>query len=157
MLTVNFGKIIRPSTSILLTNRVIEACKDVPDFLVDERLVTSKNSSKNPLGDIGRLKLYGGMDIILFSVPTLKNLSPLLKMISSNVIGIIVLWDADGNADIPQLAATRNEILSRRRVPVLHIYAGKNELDKTLIRDYRTMFGLKADDPAFTLSSPRKA
>jgi len=156
MLTVNFGKILVASTSMILTNRFIEACKDVPDFLVDERLVTSKYSSKNTLGDIGRLKLYGGMDIILFSVPTLKNLSPLLKMISSNVIGIIVLWDEDGNADIPQLAATRNEILSRRRVPVLHIYAGKNELDKTLIREYRNMFGLKADDPVFTLSSPRK-
>lgn len=156
MLTVNFGKLLVASTSPVLTNRFVKACQDLPGFLVSPRIASARYSSANALGDLGVLRLYGGTEIIPFAVPAVKGMNPLLKAVLANTVGLLLLWDDEGEAEIPNLALTRNEILSKRRVPAVHVYAGKNELDKALINEYRKLLGLKHDDPVFSLFSQHK-
>lgn len=156
MLGVNFGKVLVASTSTPLTERFVEACKDLPGFLASPRIIPAGWSSEKVLGELGSLRLYGGTDFILFAIPALKGMAPLIKAVSSNTVGLILLWDEEGEANIPDLISARAELLSRRRVPLVYAYAGKEELDRDRVRGYRKMFNLKQDDPVFSLSSPRE-
>ncbi|MBI5598674.1 MAG: DUF4388 domain-containing protein [Deltaproteobacteria bacterium] len=166
MLAVNFGKLLIASTAAALTRRFVEASAALPDFfprLMDEDTAalgrpTGKEArmGEDCLGDLGVLKLYGGMEVVFFSVPTVGGMSPLIKTLSGNVIGLVLLWDSSSEAGIPGLISTRNDVLSRRRVPVMHIHAGDTEPDKAIVKKYRTMLNLKQDDPVFTLTVPRK-
>jgi hypothetical protein len=150
MLSVNFGKIFIASTSPKLSKEFIYACKKLPGFSIDLKMASSRKAKGERIGEIGKLKLYGGLEVILFSVPTSQTLAPLLKAFSSNLIGLLLLWDEQNADELSQLVSTKNNILSRRRVPVLHIFGGSKGLDRELSASFKKTFNLKHDEPLFT-------
>ncbi len=156
MLFVNFGKIFVASSSSAVTNEFIMHCKDMPNFLVDRRLATATKLNEHLFGDLGTLSIYGGMDIILFSVPVVGNINPLLSAFSNNVIGLVMLWDEEGEDSFQEMVAIKRDTLSKRRVPVLHIYCGKKMLDRLLVEKYRKLLNLKQDEHIFMLGSKKQ-
>jgi DNA-binding response OmpR family regulator len=150
MLSVNFGKIFIASTSPKLSKEFIYACKKLPGFSIDLKMASSRKAKGERIGEIGKLKLYGGLEVILFSVPTSQTLAPLLKAFSSNLIGLLLLWDEQNADELSQLVSTKNNILSRRRVPVLHIFGGSKGIDRELSASFKKTFNLKHDEPLFT-------
>ncbi|MCK4738480.1 MAG: DUF4388 domain-containing protein [Deltaproteobacteria bacterium] len=86
MRNIDAGKIFLVSTKDSLIENFIHECSELPDFTV-------KNSGLAQLGEMCRLSLYGDMDIAIFYVPTAVELTPLITALSSNLIGIVLLWD----------------------------------------------------------------
>jgi DNA-binding response OmpR family regulator len=150
MLSVNFGKIFIASTSPKLSKDFVYACKGLPGFSINPKIASSRKAKGERIGEIGRLKLYGGLEIVLFSVPTSQTMTPLLKAFSSNLIGLVLLWDERGSDELSQLVSTKNNILLRRRVPVLHIFGGSKGIDRELSASFKKTFNLKHDEPLFT-------
>src|SRR3990167_8001859 len=76
MEAATFGKIFIVSTNDNLIMSLVDSCKELSGFSVNRQFITSPIHRENPLGDIATLKLYGGMDIVLFAVPLNLKLKP---------------------------------------------------------------------------------
>jgi CheY-like chemotaxis protein len=151
MLSVNFGKIFIASASPEISKGFFYACKGLPGFIINPKIASSHNANGGHIGEMGALKLYGGLDVVFFSVPTSSSMGPLLKAFSTNLIGLVLLWDERSSEEIPHLVGTKKNILSQRRVPVLHIYGGARELDRELAASFKKALELKHDEPLFTI------
>ena len=149
MEVATFGKIFIVSTNDNLIMSLVDSCKELSGFSVNRQFITSPIHRENPLGDIATLKLYGGMDIVLFAVPLNLKLKPMWKAFSRGMIGMMMLCDSEGMKDIEQLVTMKNYILSIRRIPILHTFAAAHEIDKRQEEDFRKALGMKRDEPLF--------
>ena len=64
-------------------------------------------------------------------------MGPFLNAFIANLIGMAVIWGDEDDEVLKEFANTRKEITSRRRIPVLYIYAGKAALGKEAAIKYR--------------------
>jgi len=158
--SLNYGKIFLISTSGNIVEGFIELCRRIPGFKIIYKSASFTPTSKeNPLGTIAILKLYGGMEIHLFSIPTVKNMGPIWKSFSSNLIGLVLLWDEEGGKEIKEMVDAKQEILLQRRVPVVHVFADTaDDKDggghkKAFNLKYKKAFNLKLDEPIFKMDS----
>jgi DNA-binding response OmpR family regulator len=149
MLSVNFGKIFIASTSSKLSKDFIHTCTALPGFSINPKITSSPHSKGERIGEIGTLKLFGGLEVILFSVPTSQTMAPLLNAFSCNLIGLLLLWREESARELSQLVGTKNNILSCRRVPVIHIFGGSEGIDRKLSASFKKTFNLKHDEPLF--------
>ena len=144
---LNHGKILLVSTGSSVMADFLNECRRIPGFSTNQRSAFSEIALVNPLGEVGSFRLYGGMDLVLFSIPTVKNMGPLWRAFSTGLAGLILLWDAEGEGMVRDLAAAKRDILLKRRVPVAHACrAGVNQ------GACRKELGLKPNDPMFTFS-----
>lgn len=146
---VNYGRVMLISTSGALASDFIKRCKVIPGFSMNSRSSFQQISLENPLGEISAIKLYGGMDITLFSIPTVRSMGPLWRAFSENLIGVVLLWDAESEAFLAELEGAKKDILGKKRVPVLHVFSG--EVSKEAGARYRAALGLRPDELLFKL------
>jgi CheY-like chemotaxis protein len=146
---VNFGKIFIVSTNDNLIVSLVDSCKGIPGFSVNRQFITSPIHRENPFGDIATLKLYGGMDVVLFAVPLNENMRPLWKAFSKNMIGMMLLCDNEGMKEANQLAYIKNSILSVRRLPILHTIAAEHDIDKKQEEEFRKIMAMRRDEKVF--------
>lgn len=147
LFNMNCGKIFLISTSAGLASSFIGLCKSLPGFTVNTKSAFPQISLVNPLGDSATLRLHGGMDLLIFSIPSVKNMGPLWRAFSGNITGLILIWDEEGEKDITELAGAKRDILASRRIPVVHVCASKNTPDAAL----REALGLRPEEAAFGL------
>ena len=150
MEAVSFGKIFVLYTSDNMVMNFIDCCKDLPGFSVNRQFITSPVHRKNPIGELATLKIYGGMDIVLFAIPFNVKMKPLWKAFSKNMIGMMILCDEEGMKDVKQLALIKNYILSIRRAPVLHILGADHGSGKREEEEFRKTLEVKRDERIFT-------
>ncbi|MBI5587172.1 MAG: DUF4388 domain-containing protein [Deltaproteobacteria bacterium] len=148
-MNLNYGKIFLLSTSGPLASDFIKRCKVIPGFSMNTKSSFSQIAIENPLGEISAIKLYGGMDITLFSIPTVRNMGPLWRAFSENLIGVVMLWDEQGADELSELETAKKDILSKKRVPVLPVFYG--QAAKGADEQYRKALGLKPDEPMFKM------
>lgn len=148
-LNSNYGKVMLISSSGPLASEFIKRCKVIPGFSMNPKSAFQQISLVNPLGEISSIKLYGGMDITLFSVPTVKNMGPIWRAFSENLIGVVLLWDAEGEGVLEDFHGAKNDIIARKRVPVLHVFSGQESKEATA--RYKTALGMKTDEVLFKL------
>ena len=65
---LNYGKILVVATSAQLASEFIKECRRIPGFNLNTRSAFPELSLVNPLGEVGSITLYGGMDLLLFSM-----------------------------------------------------------------------------------------
>lgn len=149
MYNLSYGKIFLISTSGALASGFIKQCRHIPGFSVNTKPALSQLGLENPLGESAAIRLYGGMELMVFSIPAVRSMGPIWKAFSANLIGLILLWDGKGEKDIKELVNAKKDILSRRRVPAVHLFsqgagAGDDEF-------YKKAFNLKTDEPVFRM------
>lgn len=144
---LNYGKILLVSTGNAVMADFLNECRKIPGFSTNQRSAFSEIALVNPLGEAGSFRLYGGMDLVLFSVPTVRNMGPLWRAFSTGLAGLILLWDKDGEGLLKDLAAAKRDILLKRRVPVAHAYG--SGIDESACRKE---LGLKSSDPLFAFA-----
>jgi len=124
MTGVNYGKVLLLSTGSPVMADFFSWCRKIPGFSSNRRSAFSEIALVNPLGEVGSFRLYGGMDLVLFSVPAVRNMGPLWRAFSTGLTGVILLWDEEGEASMKELAAAKQDILQRQRVPFAHAFSG---------------------------------
>lgn len=144
------GKIFLIATSGSLAVNFIRQCGRIPGFSVDSRLAFKETKAENPFGEVGSIRLHGGLELVLFSIPTVRSMGPLWTAFSTNLAGLILLWDGTAGKDIKELINIKKEIMLRKRVPVVHI-CGDTTRDDTSY--YKKEFSLKADEPLFGMDN----
>lgn len=117
---VNYAKVFLLSSSGALVDEFLGKCSAVPGFSLVHGTFFTGASFGNNIGEVATLKLHGGMDVALFSIPTVKNMGPVLKAFSTNLIGSILLWDG---GDVEPLCAAKSEIKTIKNVPAVHIFS----------------------------------
>ncbi|MEK6791034.1 MAG: DUF4388 domain-containing protein [Deltaproteobacteria bacterium] len=150
------GKIFLIASSGGLITSFLELCRRIPGFTVTYKSSYIQTSKENPLGPVAVLKLYGGMEINIFAIPTVRGTGPLWKSFSSNLVGMILLWDDEGGKDIKEMVAAKQDILLHRRIAVAHVFADVPADDagaprQTLNLKYKKAFNLKLDEPIFRM------
>jgi hypothetical protein len=153
MASVNYGKILLTPTSNALIPAFVENCRALPTFTINRQLIASPTYRDNPFGDLGSLKLFGGMEVLLYALPIYSGMKPLLHAFSRNVIGLTLLWDDYGVARLDELASTKNDIFSMRRVPVMHVYVADEGPDKEAEARFRDILAIKRDEQIYVLDS----
>ncbi|MFQ5587145.1 MAG: DUF4388 domain-containing protein, partial [Thermodesulfobacteriota bacterium] len=153
MASVNFGKVLIASTGGALISAFLGNCKELPSFTINRHLLTRKVYKENPFGVLGRLKLYGGMDILLYALPTSSGMGPIWDAFSKSSIGLILLWNEEGIGHLERLAAMRGSLLSNRRVPVMYVFINKEPLDKEKEAQSRELLDIKRDEQIFTIDT----
>ncbi|MEE9591133.1 MAG: DUF4388 domain-containing protein [Thermodesulfobacteriota bacterium] len=151
MTSVNYGKILIAPTSNTLIPALVETCKALPTFSINRQLIASPTYRENPFGELGSLKLFGGMDIILYALPIYSGMKLLWRTLSRNVIGLILLLDDYGVARLDELASIKNDIFSMRRVPVMHIYVTGEGSNKENESRFRDILAIKRDEQIYIL------
>ncbi|MBI5561506.1 MAG: response regulator [Deltaproteobacteria bacterium] len=155
---VSSGKVFLIASSGGLISAFVEHCRRIPGFSVSYKSSYVPNAKENPLGIVATLKLYGGMEINIFSIPSVKNMGPMWKSFSTNLIGLILLWNEEGGKDIKEMVAAKQDILLQRRIPVVHVFADTGGEDTTGGRQtfnlrYKKAFNLKLDEPIFRMDA----
>lgn len=143
------GKVLLISTSGDLVNSFVKRCLSIHGFNAMHKTSGPQNT-EDPAGAVAKFRLYGGMDLLLFSIPSVKHMGPLWRAFSGNMIGLILLWDGNTASELKELAQAKKELLSKRRVPVVQIYAGANAANEE-IAAYRKTLNLRNDEPFFQL------
>ncbi len=118
------GKILLLSTSAPVVAEFIRECRGLPGFSLNTKSAFPELSMVNPLGEVGVFRLSGGMDLSLFSVPTVRNTGPLWRAFSGNLVGIVLLIDEEGTAQIKELEAAKRDILLSKRAPSVYVVKG---------------------------------
>ena len=149
---LNYGKILIASTGSAVMADFLNECRKIPGFSTNQKSALEEIALVNPLGEAGSFRLYGGMDLVLFSIPTVKNMGPLWRAFCTGLAGLILLWDDEGEGKVADLAAAKRDILLKRRVPVAHAYSGGG-ID---LAACRKELGLKSTDPMFAFAPGEK-
>jgi CheY-like chemotaxis protein len=155
MLDVNFGKLFVITTDAVLAKDFLISCKNLPEFKLDSRLLDASDEGFEHVGQMGTLEIYGDMKIIFYNVPTDKLMAPLLKALSSNLIGILMIWDKNRAPDsefISMLGETKKQILSMRRVPYVNVFAGDALPEATTLEHYRRALHISKDEEIFNFN-----
>ncbi|MCL4872661.1 DUF4388 domain-containing protein [bacterium] len=140
------GKILLISTSAHVVAEFIRDCRDLPGFSLNTKSAFPELSMVNPLGEVGSFRLSGGIDLSLFSVPTVKSTGPLWRAFSGNLVGIILLADEEGAPQIKELLDAKRDILLKKRAPSVHVVRGVLDEDAC-----RKGLGLSDAEPLYTL------
>ncbi|OGP15108.1 MAG: hypothetical protein A2054_03695 [Deltaproteobacteria bacterium GWA2_55_10] len=148
---LNYGKILVLATSAGLVAEFIRECRKIPGFSFNAKSAFPDISLVNPLGEAGSFRLYGGMDLILYSIPTVKSMGPLWRSFTSNLVGLVLIWDEEGAGSIKDLAAAKRDIALLRRVPAVHVVKGR--IDETACA---RELGMKADEHLFRLGAKER-
>lgn len=151
MTSVDYGKILIAPTSNTLIPAFIETCKALPVFSINRQLIASPTYRENPFGNLGSLKIFGGMDILLFALPIYSGMKLLWHALSRNIIGLILLWDDYGVARLDELSSIKKDIFSLRRVPVMHMYVTDEGSDKENESRFRDILAIKRDEQIYIL------
>ncbi|MBI3753909.1 MAG: DUF4388 domain-containing protein [Deltaproteobacteria bacterium] len=150
MEAATFGKIFIVSTNDNLIMSLVDSFKEIPGFSINRQFITSPVHRENPLGDIAALKLYGGMEAVLFAIPLLnEKMRPLWRAFSRKTIGMMILCDKEGMSHAKELVSFKNYILSIRRIPILHTFAADREIDTGVEEKLRRALGMRRDEPIF--------
>jgi DNA-binding response OmpR family regulator len=144
---LNYGKILIVSTGSAVMADFLNECRKIPGFTTAQRSPFSEIALVNPLGEAGSFRLYGGMDLVLFSIPTVRNMGPLWRSFSTSLAGLILLWDDEGKDMLHELGSAKRDILLKRRVPAAHAFRGTSDVTAA-----RAALGLKPNDPIFAFT-----
>ncbi len=155
VMLADYGKVLILSSSPDLVKTLAHTLKFLPDFSLNSKspIVSGGVESSRVIGEIGSIKLYGNMEVTLFSTPLAARMGPFLKSFSTNILGLIILWDSTEAQLLSRLKAGKEVILSKRRVPVVHIYMGAAELESQLFDKYRKGLNLKKEENTYNLSN----
>jgi len=145
---LNYGKILLISSSGAPAAALIKGCSAVPGYSSKGKSSLFQFSMESPLGTAGSIEICGGMDVLLFSIPEAGHMGPLWRAFGSNAVGLVILWDEEGTAELESLEAAKQDILSRTEVPVAYVYAGAGEFDMT---EARKAFSLTEDEKPFAM------
>ncbi|MFQ5329706.1 MAG: DUF4388 domain-containing protein [Thermodesulfobacteriota bacterium] len=158
MASVNYGKVLIASTGGSLMPQFLLNCKALPSFSINRQLLTSRVYKENPFGVLGRLMLYGGMEILLYALPTEEGMGPLWEAFSKNGIGLFLIWGGESIDHLQRLASMKETLLTNRRIPVMHVCIGKKPLGKKNETKARKILGMKRNEQIFTLDreKPKK-
>ena len=150
--SLNYGRVLILATSGKLVQAFLAQCRRIPGLHVDARSFFSQMD--NPLGPVATLRLYGGLDLTIFSIPTVRNMGPLWRAFSSNLVSLVLLWDREGaESSLKDLASAKREILLGRRVPAAHVFVGTEGEEAR----YKKEMDLKSDEPLFRIEENGKA
>lgn len=152
MINFNYGRILLLSTSGELAASFLKQCSHISSYTPLEKGF-SPAIADSPLGDVGSLRLHGGMELVLFSLPVVKRMGPLWKAFSTNLVGLVLLWDESGEKEFKELLAAKKDILSKRRVPVVHVFSGEEKDAEAL---YRKALSLRPEEPLLRLTAGDK-
>ncbi len=150
----NYCRVFLISTSGSLASAFIKQCSLVSGFSINHKVF--RQAPLNPFGDVASIKLHGGMEVALFSMPFVNNMGPILKAFSTNLIGLVLLWDNSAGMETKELVNAKKEILQQRRVPVAHICKEPTGQNGSIGSFYKKEFDLKIDEPLFSLDGGEK-
>ncbi len=148
---LNYGKVLLIAPAGGPVAEFIKRCATLPGFSTNRKSAFYNLSMQSPVGASGAIELYGGMEILLYSVPEAGHMGPLWRAFGSNLVGLVLLWDETaGEKELADLEAARGDILSRVKVPVAYVYTGPAMKDddaakKALGLTDETLFCLSPD------------
>lgn len=152
----NYAKIFLLSTSSVLVDAFLDmCCTRIPGLTLTQKTFLSEASVGAQFGEVASIKLQEGMDIVIFSLPIIRNMGPVVKSFSTNLVGLILLWDDDVGADLNELVDAKKEMVALKKCPVVHVFAGEGEKVGLEI-SYRKMFMIKDSEPIFKLRTQEK-
>ena len=140
------SRIMLLSETSRLVDSFVAACASIPAFARRHMAFFSEASIGEEFGEVASLRLDGGVDLVVFSVPAVRNMGPLIASFSLNAAGMILLY---GGPDSREVLKTREGLMERKRLPSVHVVAG--EAAKWTPEEMKKAAGLKADEPVFPL------
>jgi len=146
---LNYGKVLLVSTSGAPAADFINRCATVPGYTSRRKSALFQFSIQSPIGTAGSIELYGGMELLLFSIPEATHMGPLWRAFGSNAVGLVLLWDEEGEGGLEVLEAAKQDILSRTGVPVAYVYSGAGPPD---MKRAREAFALNEDEAPFVIT-----
>ena len=119
----NFARIMVLATSGPLVASFMDSCAVIKGFRVVPRPARAAAAAAL-VGEIAEFTLYGGMDLVVFAVPTLAGMGPLWSAFSTRLAGLVLLWDEEGAGELTGLAEAKREIALSTAAPAAHVYMG---------------------------------
>lgn len=148
--SVGYARVLIVSTSGRLTSFFFDMCAALPGFSMNQRSAIAQVSADNPLGETATLRLHGGMDLVFFSIPAVRNMDPLWRAFSANLVGVIMLWDNASAGALGELASVRKELSETTDVPMVHVCVS-GPMSEERQNAARKSVGMRSDEPIFLI------
>lgn len=145
------SKIMLLSENRRLVDSFIAATASIPGFGRRHTAFFSEASIGEEMGEVASLRLEGGYDLVVFSVPNVRRMGPIVSAFSSNAAAMILLY---GGADSREVLKAREELLKEKKIPAVHVISG--EAARKTPEEIRKAAGLRSDEPVFLLTPGAK-
>ncbi|MFQ5465073.1 MAG: DUF4388 domain-containing protein [Thermodesulfobacteriota bacterium] len=146
----NFARIMVLATSGPLVASFMDSCAMIKGFKVAPRPAPGRAQAATAalVGEIAELTLYGGMDLVVFAVPTPVGMGPIWNAFSTRLAGLVLLWDKEGTGELARLAEAKREIALQTGSPVAHVYMGAGPGDKEEAA-FRKALNIRSNEEVF--------
>ncbi len=136
-------KVFILSTSKKLVESFLELCILMSDFKVRSETLSS-TSPDDGFGEVATLELTTGMEVLLFSVPVVHSMGPLLRAFSCDITGILLMTDTTESERLEELLLERDCLVEDKDVPVLHLCAARDRAQG--LKEFKQSLSLDSDD-----------
>jgi len=150
-MNLTFARILIAGTGGAAVATFLRSLRRIGGVRINHRAASLDSHSPVPVGEVATYRLYGGMDLVFVSVPSVRHMGPVYTAFSTNLVGVILLFDDAGARELKGLSEARRELSTGLTVPLAHIFLGASPGDDDTSFFKKTL-DLRADEPLFTLS-----
>lgn len=148
-MTGDSGKVMLLYSNKDLITSFIDSCKELPRFAVSRQFAGASEYRKNPFGEVGLLKIHSGTEIIFFAVPMSKNMLPIMRAFSSDVIGSILILDDEGLNNAKSMKEYLASVFITGNMPQVYTFFTKDKIEEKKQDALKKEIGIETDVPIF--------
>lgn len=148
-MTGDSGKVMLLYSNKDLLASFVDSCKELPRFAVNRQFAGASEYRKNPLGEVGLLKIHSETELIFFAVPMSKNMLPIMRAFSSDVIGSILILDDEGLNNAKAMKEYLASVFITGNMPQVYTFFTKDKVEEKKQDALKKEIGAETGMPVF--------
>ena len=149
---MNSAKVFILSTHSGLTSTFVDLCGTIKEFTSDSDLPPYDALHQDFFGELGSIKIIEASQVYFFALPLAKNMRPIWKTFSHNVMGLIILWNNEGNSEaLDNISKAKRFLCKSKRMPVVHVFLSAKPMDGREVIEFRRALDIEDDEKIFVL------
>ena len=103
-------------------------------------------------GELGSIKIIEASQIYFFALPLAKNMRPIWKTFSHNAMGLIVLWNKDGDSTtLDEISKAKKSLCKLKNIPVVHVFLSATPMSSKDVIEFRRTLDIEDNEKIFVL------
>jgi hypothetical protein len=150
--SMNSAKVFILSTHPGLTSTFVDLCGTIKEFSSDSALPAGDGLHQDFFGELGSIEIIEASKIYFFALPLAKNMRPIWRAFSYNVMGLIVLWSKEGNSEVlGNISKAKRFLCQSKKIPVVHVFLSAKPMDGREVIEFRRALDIEDNEKIFVL------
>jgi CheY-like chemotaxis protein len=149
---VTSAKVFVLSTDAELTASFIDVCTTIEEFNANPDIHLNDSFDEDSFGELGNITIIEASQVYFFALPCAKNMRPLWKAFSHNVMGLIVLWNNESDsAALDEISKAKRILRKSKDIPVVHVFLSATPMTSKEVIEFRRTLDIDDNEKIFVL------